>query len=142
MRIAKVLLALGAVLVSAASAGAATVTSEQGQVLVNRGDGYKLVTDATEAAPGHLVIVNPGGIGRVVYPDGCTVALQPGVVFSIAPKSPCVRSGGHVETGGSLKDEPKPVETEERSLVPALIAGGVAVGVGVFLLHRDKGASP
>ena len=124
-----------------ASADAATVTPEKGQVLLNPGTGYKLVTQPTEAAPGHLVIANPGASARVTFPDGCSVSVQPGSVFTVTAQSPCHRAGSHVETGGSLKDPPMPQEArEERPLAP-LIIGGAAIAVGAVLLLRDKDKS-
>ena len=144
MRMFSALVALSIVLV-ATSAQAATVTAEKGQVLLNQGNGYKLVTQPTEAAPGHLVIANPGASARIAYPDGCSVRVQPGSVFAVAALSPCERSGSHAETGGSLKEGPMPEEVreEERPIIP-LIIGGAAIAAGTVLLLRDtdKSASP
>ena len=125
-----------------ASADAATVTPEKGQVLLNQGSGYKLVTQPTEAAAGHLIIANPGASAQVVFPDGCSVSVQPGSVFTVAARSPC-QGGSHVETGGSLKDPPMEEVREERPIAP-LIIGGAAIAVGAVLLLRDKdkAASP
>lgn len=108
MRTLTVLLVFGSALMIGAPALAATVISEKGEVLVNRGPGYQLVTRPTEVLPGDKVVANPGSTGWVVFPDGCTVNVEPGIVFSIARQSPCKSGGGHGETG-SLKDDPKPV---------------------------------
>jgi hypothetical protein len=134
-------------LIFAGSALAATVNPIKGQVLLNRGDGYKLVSESTDAAPGAQVIVNPLSVGQVVFADGCAVKLEPGAVFTIAAQSPCEVTGQHVEAGGSLKsvkDAAKPEASDRRS--SALVIGGaaIAVGVGAILLlrHDDKAASP
>ena len=143
MRIATRLAAIGAVLLYASSAMAATVISEQGQVLLNRGDGYKLVMQPTEVAAGAQLIVNPQGRANVVFADGCAVKVEPGSVFTIAAQSPCEASGAHVETGGSLKDIPPPEETSGRSyVVPALVGGGLAIGAVLLLQGKDHAASP
>jgi hypothetical protein len=68
---------------------AATVTATQGQVMINRGQGYQLLVGSTEADPGATVIVNPGGSAQVVYPDGCAVTVEPFTVHAINAKSPC-----------------------------------------------------
>lgn len=143
MRIVTRLTAFGSALLFASSAIAATVISEQGQILLNRGDGYRLVTQPTEAAAGAQLIVNPQGAGRVVFADGCAVKVEPGSVFTIAAQSPCEVHGAQVETGGSLKDIPPPEETRERSyVVPALIGGGLAIGAVLLLQGKDHAASP
>jgi hypothetical protein len=147
MRLSIVLIALAFAGGAGGSALAATVISDQGHVLLNRGDGYRLVTQPTEAAPGHLVIVNPGGAGRVMYPDGCTADVRPGAVYSIAQRSPCqaAASASHVETGGTITPPPPEAKPEGSSLTPLLI-GGAAIGVGVGVLisqgGKDKSASP
>jgi hypothetical protein len=142
VRALKQIIACGSALLFATSALAATVTSEQGQVLLNRGDGYKLVTEPTEASAGHQVIVNPHSAGQVTFDDGCVVKIQPGSVFTISAKSPC--GGGQVATDGSLKDVSTPqAEPERRSLAPLIIAGGAAIAVGaVLLLRENHSASP
>ena len=71
------------------AAFAATVTATQGQVMINRGQGYELVVGSTEAAPGATVIVNPGGSALVVYPDGCEVTVEPFTVHAINAISVC-----------------------------------------------------
>jgi hypothetical protein len=71
------------------AAFAATVTATQGQVMINRGQGYQLVVGSTKADPGATVIVNPGGSAEVVYPDGCTVTVEPFTVHAINATSPC-----------------------------------------------------
>src|SRR5438552_72808 len=70
------------------SAVAATVTATQGQVLVNRGNGYQRVVGSTQAGTGATVVANPGGSAQVVYSDGCVVTVEPGSVYTIAPQSP------------------------------------------------------
>jgi hypothetical protein len=143
------LVVFSSAVIFAGSALAATVNPIKGQVLLNRGDGYKLVSASTDAAPGAQVIVNPHSAGQVVFADGCAVKLEPGAVFTIATQSPCEASGQHVETGGSLKsvkDAATPEASDRRDLAPGLIMGGaaVAVGIGAVLLlrHDDKAASP
>jgi hypothetical protein len=107
-------------------ASAATVNTIQGQVLINRGQGYKLVAGSTEAEPGATVVANPGSSAQVVYPDGCTVTVEPGSIYTIAPESSCGPSGGF------------------KFSTSTLVVGGIAVaGAGAaVLLIALKAASP
>jgi hypothetical protein len=101
-----------------------------------------LASQPIEVVPGHSVVANPGGAARVTFPDGCTVDVRPGSVFTVAAQSPCQRASHHVETGASLKDAR--VETSEERWSPVPIIAGVAtIGVGALLLRdKGKGASP
>lgn len=107
---------------------AATVNSTGGQVLVNQGNGYRQVLGTTEVKPGDSIVVNPGGSGQIVYPDGCSVQIQPGSVTTIAEASPCAAAG----TGPGATT----------FAIGALVVGG---GIGAAVLLRqggDKSASP
>jgi hypothetical protein len=95
---------------------AATVTATQGQVMINRGQGYQLLVGSTEVDPGATVIVNPGGSAQVVYPDGCQVAVEPFTVHAINAISPCEDKSATA------------AESSKKTLYYAL--GGVAVLAG------------
>ena len=101
MRISLGLFAFAVTILIATGAVAATVTTEQGEVLVNRGTGFKPAAQPMEVSAGDQVMAKPEGRGNVVYPDGCIVNVVPGVVFTIADKSPCQRRGSHIETAAS-----------------------------------------
>ena len=124
------------------SASAATVIAEQGQVLVNEGSGFKLLVQPTVVQPGAQVMANPRGTASVEFPDGCVVKVEPGMVLTVEVQSPCKPRGGHVETGGSLKDQPQPAP-ERRRWELLVIGGGVVLGCVVSWCHDDdKPASP
>jgi hypothetical protein len=113
------------------SAFAAMVNATQGQVLVNQGTGYQQVAGSVDVGPGATIVVNPGGSAQIVYPDGCSVAVQPGSVYTIAPQSPCLAQDGQATSGPSGT---------------TLAIGAVVVGGGVAALlllnNKDKSASP
>jgi hypothetical protein len=140
MRISLKVITFGSALIFATSALAATVASERGEVLVNRGSGYKLVTQPTPVAVGDQVMVKPKSSGRVTFPDGCTMMVAPGAIFTISAKSPCERAGGHIETVGSLPPKKDPQESGN-DVVPFLTVVGVPVGM-MLLPQKDKAASP
>jgi hypothetical protein len=66
----------------------------QGELLINQGHGFQQVSGPVQINPGDLAMVNPGGLAMVGYPDGCKVNLQPGVVMTITPSSPCTNPFG------------------------------------------------
>jgi hypothetical protein len=121
------------------SALAATVTPDQGQVFVNRGGGYKPVTQPVEAAVGDQVMVKPKSQAHVVFPDGCSVLVSVGMVFTIGPKSPCAQRGSHIETAAVLPPQQQAASGGGDALF--LSVAGVTAGM-VVLGSSDKAASP
>jgi hypothetical protein len=120
---------------TSASSFAAIVTVLQGQVLVNRGgQGYQLVEGSSEANPGDMVVVNPGGIAQIVYPDGCTVQVQPPSVVAIAPQSPC-------QTEQEASQQPSVNGTTLAIGAVVVVGGGVAAAI-LLSQKKDKPASP
>lgn len=119
----RLLAAVAGLILSASSVCAATVNNLGGQVLVNRGGGFRPVLGASEAGPGAQVVANPGGLGNVTYPDGCTVTVNPGEVYTIAPASPCAT--GNTGINGYA--------------VGALVVGGAIAGI---VISQQKSASP
>lgn len=106
MRLASISLALIALASLNAPARAATVNALKGQVLVNGGQGYRLVDSPTRLGPGGTVVANPGAVAQVVYAGDCRVTVQPGSVYLIAPQPPCqtgepTQSGGLPDKGGT-----------------------------------------
>jgi hypothetical protein len=122
---------------------AATVNVLQGQVLLSRGEGYQLVDGSTEAAPGNTVVVNPGGIAQIVYPDGCMVQVKPPAVVTIAPQSPAKR-GSHPRrssrrrgAAGHGGDDRRLRNNRGKT---AVVGGGLAA-VLILLNLKDKPAA-
>lgn len=143
-----------ATLVAAVPAGAATLKSINGDVLINAGNGFVRATAGQEVRPGDRVMVGVrGGSAAIAYDQGCLENVQTGQVVTVKPFSPCGgadsgdgesqrRAGGVVggsggATGGGIAGA---------GGIPnaALIAGGaaVAVGVGVGIHQLSKPSSP
>ena len=79
----------GLPLVIGTACSGATIEPVQGDLLINRGQGFQQVNGRIEADVGDLVMVSPDGSAIVSYPDGCKLSVQPGAVTTIAPLSPC-----------------------------------------------------
>jgi hypothetical protein len=120
---------------------AATVTAEQGQVLLNTGQGYRLVQGSTKANPGDMIVVNPGGMARITYDDGCVAEVRPPAVTAVSSQSPCQLQ--------QQRQDPPPSEPQGGIggiSTTTLVVGGILVGGGVaaaiLLTRKDKPASP
>lgn len=71
---------------------AAEIVPIKGEVLANTGTGYQPIGGRTKLNEGDSVIAAPGAQGSLVYADGCTLEVVPGMVAWVEPKPPC--SGG------------------------------------------------
>ncbi len=131
------LVATTAVLLSAAgtSLRAATLEDIQGEVLVDRGGGYTIVSGPTTLNPGDTVIANPGSFAHIFYDESCKVDVQPGNVIAVNKEAPCNGGGSSGGGGGGVS-------------TTTLVIGGAVVGLGAgaaVLLTQggdDKPASP
>ena len=99
-------------------ASATTVEVVKGVVSVNQGEGFRQVTAATQVFDGNKVMAAPGGMARIVYPDGCVVPVGPGGVATVGV---CQRP----MTAG-LEEVPPP-----EGHTPWWLIGGIGAGVGV-----------
>jgi hypothetical protein len=118
---------------------AAIVTVERGQVLINAGQGYHLIEGSTNANPGDTVVVNPGGLARIIYPDGCATDVRPPAVVPVGAQSPCQQQA---------KSAPSPEAPQPWiSNTTVLIGGGAILATGgalalILAKQKDKSASP
>ena len=156
LRIMRVAAAATALIFSISFAGqalAATVRATGGQVLINRGEGYKMVAGTVNGGPGDTIVANPGGSAQIVYPDGCVIDVLPGSVAVINAQSPCSASNTTVTSGSATTTSttPEPLSTDGGGgggsgiSGTALALGAVAVGGGVgaaLFLGKDKSSSP
>jgi hypothetical protein len=97
-------LCIGCTLLNSAT-WATTVEPGQGDLSINRGQGFKPVKSSANAQVGDSVMVGPGGSATVVYEDGCKVNVQPGTVTTIAPLSPCASGSNALENDYCRPDQ-------------------------------------
>lgn len=82
-------LCVGCAVLLSTSSWAATVERSEGILMINKGKGFKLVKHQVVAKAGDSIMVSPDGHAKLVYPDGCKVDIQPGVVTTVTRLSPC-----------------------------------------------------
>jgi hypothetical protein len=74
-------------------------------MLIRHGDGFSLLNDKTEVTAGDTVVAAPGGLGKIVYPDGCVIAVTPGNVVTVedrdanAPQKECTQPSADSDSG-------------------------------------------
>ena len=85
-------------LIFGSAAHAATVKTIEGNVLINRGNGYESVGGTAQAQVGDSIMVRTDGVAQIIYADGCAVIVQAGSVVSVGPPSSCKTRATFAET--------------------------------------------
>jgi len=135
MRI-KSLLGVVCCLASAGSCLAATVQPIQGTLYVGHGQGWQPTTVPVEANVGDTVMVAPGGVATIVYPDGCRFGVQPGTVATITSSSPCVNQFAPTDAV-ALDTTPN----YGLAIGGAALLGAAGVGVGTYAMTQNKSST-
>lgn len=123
---------LGLSVLAGSACSAATIQPIKGDVSINHGQGFQKVDGATEAGEGDIVMVSPEGSAVVSYADGCKISLQPGMVMTIAPLSPCA-------AGSYAQDD----QNHDNRAWGYLFGAGAAaaLGVGIYEATRTSQAA-
>jgi hypothetical protein len=120
---------IGCSLLLVSASWAATIEPVQGNLQLNRGQGFQPVNSRVDANVGDTVVVGPGGAAAVTYSDGCKVPVQPGAVTTIAPLSPCA--------SGSMADDNN---NNSNGLYFLGVAAGFGLaGFGIYeIIHHNN----
>jgi len=119
---------IGCSLFLVSASWAATIEPVQGNLSLNRGQGFQPINGRVDANVGDSVVVGPGGAAAVTYSDGCKVSVQPGAVTTIAPLSPCA--------SGSMADD----NNNSNGLYFLGVAAGFGLaGFGIYeIIHHNN----
>jgi hypothetical protein len=122
MRTVFVCVAFVAGVVFAEGVGAATVGSIEGDVLVNRGDGYRSAKGTLPNVPaGAQLMVRPGGSAVITYSGNCAVRIAAGV-WSVNEQAPCSDGRDFIDFTGRADRpvlEPRPAPVTETASINA-----------------------
>jgi hypothetical protein len=136
-------IAVGCAVLVATPSWAAIVEPGLGDLTINRGQGFKPVTNRANANVGDSVMVGPGGAATVVYEDGCKVDVRPGAVTTIAPLSPCA-SGSYAQNPNCPPGSPGYPDCGQPDWVGVAIAGvlaGVGFGIAAYEASKNNGTT-
>ena len=128
-------IAVGGALLCGTASWAATLEPVQGDLWINHGKGFEKVNSRMEAKVGDSVMVNPGGIAKVTYSDGCQANVKPGAVMTITRLSPCASGSLAADLTPVYKAAPAEAPVAAAPLVwwPWLALAGAGAGAGYLI---------
>ena len=102
MRLTQSLIAASLLLSSVgfAADGSATLSNQQGTVLVNQGEQFITATQAQALKAGDRVMVMEGGSAELTFSDGCVLPLASGSMAVVSEFSTCAGSVADVQQIG------------------------------------------
>jgi len=118
----------------AVEAGIAQLTVTKGNVLVNKGNGYKAVTGTTNLSPGDRVIVTEGE-ARFTAASGCRMNLSSQAILTVRADMTCAAPDRTTEVVAadlpSRVAPPAPVLAAPVAPAPAVGIGAAGIVVGL-----------
>ena len=117
--IAASLLAGSAFAADAEAVASATLSNQQGTVLVNQGEQFVTAADTQVLMAGYRVMIMEGGSADIVFADGCVLPLASGSMLEVPAISTCAGSVAQVQSigpsyakaVGDSGDEPSTLKT-------------------------------
>lgn len=78
----------------------ASLSAQEGTVLVNTGDAFVTATDSQALHVGDRVMVMEGGSASVLFTDGCVLSLESGSIVDVPAMSTCAGAVATVQQIG------------------------------------------
>ena len=122
------ILAVMATLIFSAAVSAATLTNIVGEIRVNGGDGFKVVTKAITVNVGDKIMAGPSASARVVYSNGVALNLKAGRIMTVSSaKMAKIRSSALLQEAGVIAATGLPAWAPV--VAGVAVVGGVAAAV-------------
>lgn len=129
MKIVTTMLLTGALVatgqVVAQDTGAATLEDLSGKVLMNKGDGLVSGKAGTALKDGDRIVTLDKSGARIIFPDGCSVALQENMIFVINAQLGCKAL--------PVASNPTPAAVSGLTAGQELLIGVAWVGTGAII---------
>ena len=133
--VAASLLATSALAAEKAAESVATLSGQEGTVLVNQGEQFITAAEAQALNAGDRVMVMEGGSATIVFNDGCELVLASGSLASIPAESTCEGAVASVQQIGPSYAQAvgAPRDDDDRNRLAPWLFGGWALGIGLAL---------
>jgi hypothetical protein len=132
-----------------AADSAATLTAQQGTVLVNQGDEFITATEAQVLQAGDRVMVMEGGSAEITFTDGCVLPLVSGSLVDVPEISTCAGAVANVQNIGPSYAQAVGSRNVDRTKYEPLVFGffgalivGLMVDGDLRFTYQEPAASP
>ncbi len=134
------------VALGATVAQATTLTDISGEVRLNSGDGFKVVSGTVAVKPGDIVITGPKASARIVYSAAYAIDVNPGRIKTVADNAKQAKRLAQLRStamrqsaGGAPAGVPGPQCLPGIPLSTCLVgAGAVAIGAGIAIIASNN----
>lgn len=114
---------------------AATLSAQQGTVLVNQGDEFITASEAQPLLAGDRVMVMEGGSAEITFTDGCVLPLESGSLLDVPALSTCAGTVASVQSIGPSYAEA--LGSRKRTSNGAWVFGVWTLLIGVAVVEGD-----
>lgn len=120
----------------------ATLSSQEGTVLVNQGEEFVTASDAQGLLAGDRVMVMEGGNATITFADGCVLPLASGSLVEVPELSTCAGAVASVEQIGPTYAQAVGSAVRAEPASTWWVFGTFAVGIGVAVAEGDYSITP
>lgn len=113
---------------SLAAADATTVHPQGGEILIDNGTGFAVISTATKLVPGDRFMVRPGGTALITYAKNCSVRVGSGRVWMVQENPPCAAGDTSIDLTGRMNQSGLGHNSAYVLNSPGSAAGGLATG--------------
>lgn len=124
----------------AAVAHAATLTDISGEVRVNGGDGFKIVSGTVTVQPGDIIMAGAKASARIVYSEKYSVPVEPGRIKTVAKSGEQamrlakLRSSAMRQSAGGGSAAAGTQCLPGVPLIYCVVGGAAAIGGGIAII--------
>lgn len=126
-----------------AAESVATLSSQEGTVLVNQGEEFATASDNQALKAGDRVMLMENATAELTFTDGCALPLVAGSMVEIPAVSPC--AGGVAKTqnvGPTYAQAPGSSATDDDNTAEYLIFGGALAYIVYEVIGDDYSITP
>ena len=116
----------------------ATLSAQEGTVLVNQGDQFITATSGQSLKAGDRVMIMEGGTAQVTFLDGCNIALGSGSLVEVPALSTCAGGVANVQSIGPSYAQAIGARRSNRNRAAPWVFGAWTLMIGIALGEDEK----
>ncbi|WP_146910505.1 hypothetical protein [Arenimonas daejeonensis] len=125
-----------------AAESVATLSSQQGTVLVNQGEEFVTAADAQALQAGDRVMVMEGGNATITFADGCAFPLASGSLVEVPAVSTCAGAVATVQQVGPSYAQAVGGATHVEPASTWWVFGAFTAGMAIAYVEGDYSITP